>query len=721
VVAPVLEGLGSFVARRHRWVLALWAVITVVGAVLGGSVYDRTAPVDSTRPGLESTLVQERVDELEPEGETVVAVLAGREFFATDLVDQASDVMYGIREIPGVVEVTDAFTSGGIIGDDGQSSLVVVELDRGLSEDEAVEVADQVADALRTVDVPQVVVGGELLAERAFADQAVADTVRGEVVALAFLCVALLLVLGGARVAGVPLAAGVAVIATTLLALTALAEVAAVSEFTVNVVTLLGLGLAVDYSLLVLFRFREEVAADRKATLEVLLRRTTASAGRAVLVSGLAVAVAMVGLYAFADPLLAAMALGGALVVLLATAVGLTLVPALVVLVHRHGGIPARGTRTWVWRRPGRTRPARDALLARLAAFAQRRPVLVTVAAVGALLVLAIPATQLRVANSDASSLPPGSEARETAELVQEKFDEAVQPLTVLVDGEPPVEQVQALLEDLKALPGTDQVFVRDDLDGVTWLEVVPRGPEAGPVAQELVGDVRALDDVPLQVGGPAAELVDARDATLDRLPVALLLVLLATFALLLALTGSVVVPVKALLLNLLTLAATFGVLVAVFQWGWASGLLGFEASGAIDLTTPLLLFVFVFGLTMDYEVFLLARIREEWLRRRDDSREAHDRAVLAGITATGPVVTAAAVCIGIVFCGFALGELVAVKEIGVGMAVAVLLDVTVVRGLLLPSTMALLGRWNWWRPFVAVPAPVAPVPSRDRGKSRRS
>jgi RND superfamily putative drug exporter len=711
----LLSRLGRAVARHRRWVLAAWAVLTVVGAVLGGSVYDKTSSVDSLRPGLESTVVAEELDELEPEGETVVAVLSGREFFSTDLVTQASRVMFEIREIEGVSEVTDAWTSGGVIGDDGESALVVVELDRGLDEDEALAVADEVADALRTVEMPQVLVGGELLATNAFAEQAIADTVRGELIALGFLCIALLLILGGARAAALPLGAALAVIATTLLALTALAGVAAVSEFTVNVVTLLGIGLAVDYSLLLVFRYREEAARDRKASVEDLVARTTASAGKAVLVSGLAVATAMVGLYAFADPLLAAMALGGALVVVLATVVGLTLVPALIAVAHAH--LPAPGRRTWVWRRPSRRRG--PGLLAGLTAFAQRRPLAVVLASVAGLLVLAIPALQLSLANSDASALPPDSEERRTAEVVEAGFDEAVQPLSVLVDGDPEVAQVQELLRDLAALPDTDEVFVRDDLDGVTLIDVVPEGPQAGPRAQALVHDVRALDGLPLRVGGPAAELVDAKESTVDRLPLALALVLLATFALLLVLTGSVVVPLKAIVLNLLTMSATFGVVVAVFQWGWASGVLGFEPWGAVDLTTPLLLFVFVFGLSMDYEVFLLSRIKEEWDRRRDDSREAGNRAVLVAITATGPVVTAAAICIGIVFLGFALGELVAVKEIGVGMTVAVLLDVTVVRGLLLPASMTLLGRWNWWRPFVPVSAPVAP-PARGRAARGR-
>jgi RND superfamily putative drug exporter len=231
-------------------------------------------------------------------------------------------------------------------------------------------------------------------------------------------------------------------------------------------------------------------------------------------------------------------------------------------------------------------------------------------------------------------------------------------------------------------------------------VDLRPAGPADGEPAQRLVRQLRAMDTtVPVLVAGPAAELIDARESVASRLPIAVAVIVVATAILLFALTGSVVVPVKALCMNVLTLLATLGVLVAVFQWGWGSALLGFEPWGALDLTTPLLLFVFIFGLSMDYEVFLLARIKEEWDRRTAEDRAANDRAVLAGITATGPVVTTAALAIGIVFLGFALGDLIAVKEIGVGMTVAVLLDVTVMRGLLLPAVMSLLGAANWWRP----------------------
>ena len=211
-------------------------------------------------------------------------------------------------------------------------------------------------------------------------------------------------------------------------------------------------------------------------------------------------------------------------------------------------------------------------------------------------------------------------------------------------------------------------------------------------------------------MAGDAAEVVDYRSSVAGRLPFLVVLVALAMFVLLFVLTRSVVVPIKALVLNALTLLASLGVLVAVFQWGWGEPVLRFESWGAIDLTTPLLLFVFIFGLTMDYEVFLLSRIKEEYDRSGDN-----DAAVLRGIAASGPVVTAAAVCMTIVFLGFAVGGLVPVKEIGVGMAVAVILDVTVVRGLLLPAIMTLLGRSNWWSPAWLRRRVVEPAPSPSR------
>lgn len=701
----MLAALGRTVYVRRLTIVAVWVAVALAGAVFGGSVYDRTQSIDTLPAGAPATIAQDRLDALSPEGDRLVAVVSGREVDATDLVSSVTRIAFEIRDMSGVAEVEDSYTTAArTISRDKLSSLITVELKPGLSDDEALRVADRVSAALHRIDAPEVLIGGELLAEREFGEQAVRDAAVGESVALVCVGLLLIVVLGGLVAGLLPLAAALGAVTATLLALTGLAGLLPVSDYTVNVVTLLGIGLAVDYSLLMIARFREERTADPRAPVAELVSRTVATAGRAVLVSGSAVTAALVGLFAFGDPLLAAMAMGGALVVALTTATGLTLVPALIAIAHRR--IPVAGR----WRRPGRG----PGVLARLAAFAQRRPGPVALTATVGLLVLSAPLFFVELANSDVRALPRTSEARQTYEAVQGRFaDPPKAPLTIVVEADPAGPGIKELFDTVERMPGVSDLYERSDLPpGVSVADVVPSGAEDGEQAQHLVASLRALDaPAAVLVAGPAAELVDAKRSVTERLPLALVIIVVATGALLFALTRSVVVPVKAIAMNMLTLAATMGVLVAVFQWGWGAGVLGFEPWGALDLTTPLLLFVFAFGLSMDYEVFLLARIKEEWDRRTATDRAANDRAVLAGITATGPVVTTAALAIGVVFLGFVLGDLVAVKEIGVGMAVAVLLDVTVVRGLLLPATMSLLGRWNWWRPGMTTTAPASRLP----------
>ncbi|MFK3982631.1 MMPL family transporter [Micromonospora sp. NPDC050397] len=688
---------------RWRWpVLGAWLVLVLAGATLGGSVFDRLSSTDGLRPGVESERAQARVDELLPEGPLVVAVVRDRDPYDPPLVESVSKISAEIRELPGVADVDDLYNSpGGRIGADNRSTMVRVELVDGQPDAERERVEDRVAELLHRIDAPQVLVGGETLAERAFAEQAIRDAAVGESIALVVLLVALVLILGGVLAGMIPLLAALGAVAVTLLGLLGLATVTEIGEFTVNVVTLLGIGLAVDYALLSLFRFREERDADPGAEPGELLGRTVATAGRAVLVSGLAVAAAMTGLFVFGEPLLAAMALGGALVVVLATLAGLTAVPALIAVLHRR--IPAPGQRNWVNRAA-----VAGGVLARLATYAQSRPGPVAATVAAGLILLSLPfLLGANLANSDARALPAGMEARQAYDVLLRDFEAGrAQPVVVVASADPATGAVRDLMNEINRLPNVIQMQPRPDVPGnALVIDVTPKGVTAGPESRDLVRAVRDLDTtIPLLVGGPAAELVDYQASVTQRLPLAVLVLLLVTMVLLFALTGSVVIPVKALLMNALTLLATLGVLVVVFQWGWGSALLGVDSWGAIDLTTPILLFVFVYGLSMDYEVFLLARIREEWTRwsgqRTSAARAtAGERAVLAGISRTGPVVTAAAVCIVIVFLGFLLGDLTAVKEIGFGLAVAVILDVTLVRGLLLPAVMSLLGEWNWWAP----------------------
>jgi RND superfamily putative drug exporter len=706
--APVICAALGRSCARWRWpVLGAWLVLIAAGLFLGGQVFDRLTTTGSLRPDAESQVADRRSDQLQPEGPLVIAVVGGRDVYDQALVDDVTTVTGELREMDGVTEVEDLYgAAGGRIGADNRSSLIRIELERGLPDDRRERVEDAVAGALHRIDAPEVLVGGEKLAERAFADQAIADAALGESVAIVVLLVVLVLILGGFVAGLIPLAAALATVSVTLLGLFGLTTLTGVSEFTVNVVTLLGIGLAVDYALLVIARFREERDADPDAPVAELVARTTATAGRTVLISGLAVATAMLGLYAFAEPLLGAMALGGAVAVLLATLAGLTAVPALIAAAHRRIPATRDATRVLAFRRPSASASAAGTapgLLARLAVFAQGRPAPVALAVTAGLLVLSLPFVfAVNLENSDARALPAGAEARKLQEVVQRDFSGGqAEPIVVVVDADPADAPVRDFMNALNTLDGVLRIQPRPDIAApAAIIDVTPEDETAGQASRDVVRAIRAMDPpFPVLVGGAAAELVDYRDSVANRFPIALVVIVLATAVLLFVLTGSLVIPVKALLMNALTLLATLGVLVVVFQWGIGDALFGFDSWGAIDLTTPVLLFVFVFGLSMDYEVFLLARIKEEWDRRSLSQTPASDHAVRAGIEKSGPVVTAAALCIGVVFLGFLLGDLTAVKEIGFAMAVALLLDVTVVRGLLLPALMSLLGEWNWWAP----------------------
>jgi RND superfamily putative drug exporter len=716
-VTLVLDDLGRLLQRRRRWFLSAWAALVVLGAVLGGSVFDAAESPDTSRGDSESAQLERRLEAVDPEGELVVAVFSGADIYGVDVIGQASEVMYEVRELPDVVDVRDPWTTGAqdLVNADRSGTTVTVEIDPSIDRDRALVAAERVDETLRRVAMPEVLVGGPLLAEEAFAEQAIQDAARGEGVAIVVLLGVLALALGGLVVGALPVVAALGAVCVSLLALAGLARLTPVSEYAVNVVTLLGLGLAVDYALLVLGRFREEraAAAGRTGPAEgpdSVLGRTLATAGRTVLVSGLTVGTALAGLLLLGDPVLSPMAVGGLVAVAAATLSGLTLAPALVAVAAPRIPAPSPG------RLLGGT-PSAHALLPRLARVAQRRPWPVLLGCTALLLLLAWPLLSLDLRNSDARSLPRDSEPRLAQAAIEDRFPEqAPTPITVLVDAEYTSQETADAMAGLVGIPGVADVMLLDPVPGGVSQVLVEPEPDAagdydGPDGQELVRRLRAADlGSDVLVGGPTAELVDTRDALADRAPFAVLVVAVLTALLLGLLTRSVVVPVKAVAMNVLSLGATLGVVVAVFQWGWGSSLLGFDPWGALDVTTPLLLFMFAFGLSMDYHVFLVARIREAWddahatrtTRKRGrtpDPRALSDRAVLAGITASGPVVTLAAVAIGIVFLGFALGELVAVKEIGVGMTVAVLIDVTLVRGLLLPASMTLLGGWNWWLP----------------------
>jgi putative drug exporter of the RND superfamily len=689
----VFEGLGRFAYRRRWWVLACWVLVLAAGVTLGGQLFDRLTSVDSMRPDVESQRGERQVKALVDDGPIIFAVVrTDGDLFAPDLVHSVADVALRVKAIPGVVDVDSLYTGpGGRVGNDQHSTLVWVQLAENLSTDDQEALEDRVRAELKTIHASSVLVGGDTLAQRAFGDQAVKDLAVGESIAFALLLIALVVIFGGFLAASIPVVVALTGVSATLLALYGISLVTKVGEYSVNIVTLLGIGLAVDYALLIVARFREE--RGNGVDLEQATATATARAGRAVALSGLAVVATFASLALFAEPLLASMALGGTAVAALTTALALTAVPALL-------GVLGRRIK------PARPRPeTKPGLLARLAGYAQRNPGAVATASTVGLLLLAAPLTVGAFGNSDARALPTSLEERRAYDVYEKQFavGQAV-PVTIVAQVSSGSPALRTYLNTLTQRPEVHKLDLRRDVpSGWVIADLTPKGDTAGGPSRDLVRAIRAMSPpFPTLVTGPAADVVDTQGSILSRLPFLVLAIIVVTFVVLYLLTGSFVIPLKALVLNALTYLATLGALIAIFQWGWGQSVLRFDSWGALDLTTPLLLFVFVFGLSMDYEVFLLARITEEYRLRPDN-----DRAVLAGIARSGRVVTAAAACITIVFLGFAAGGLVAVKEIGVGMSIAIVLDVTVVRGLLLPAAMTLLGRLNWWSPIRTKPSIV--------------
>jgi putative drug exporter of the RND superfamily len=692
MLIAVFAALGRFVYRRRLLVVLAWLAVLGFGLGFGGQVFGRLDTGSGLRGDAESVLVSDMLARAAGSGAVITGLVDGREAADPAFRAELDAAVRDLRTTPGVRRVVDPWSSrdttdhpliSPLIARDGRAVVLQVELEGdldGAARDRAVE---RVGERLRAIDAQRVLVGGEALADQEFQDQAQEDLERGEALALPFMLLLLLLVFRGVIAAMTPLAVAAVAVAGALLVLLGVSELTAVSVYSVNVVTMLGLGLAVDYSLLVVSRYREERAAgfDPPAAIE----RTLPTAGRTVTYSGLTLAASLCGLLVFAEPFLRSMAWSGIGVVLVAMLAAVTLIPALLGLWGRRI-------------RPDRSqRPLDHGLFYRLSRLVQRAAPAIVPLVAAFLVLLALPFRHARLENSGLESLPRSSQSRELFETVEARFPGGgTDPIVVAVETDPRSPLLTGYIRRIELLPGVDSVERRQGTPPVlTVLDVTPAGSSQGPVATRLVEQIRGLDrPVAAGVTGSAAFLVDYRDSLLARLPYALALIGLATLVLLFLMTGSLVVPVKAMVMNVLSLGASFGALVWVFQEGHLSGVLGFDPAGMVDITIPVLIFVFAFGLSMDYEVFLLSRIKEAW-----DLTGDNDRAVALGLQRTGRIVTSAAALIVVVFLGFAAGELLTIKEVGLGMAIAVLLDVTVVRTLLVPATMTLLGRWNWWAP----------------------
>jgi RND superfamily putative drug exporter len=680
----VLASLGRRCYRHRKLVVLVWLLGVAGGFALGARVFGELA-TDYSGTSIESFQGYERLEDSAVLGTRVTAIVDGPPRDDPTARAAIEEARADLQATDGVAVVADAYAvpSPALRSTDGNASLVTVDLEAGLPDDVRDRVVDDVTERLHAIGPEggaNVLVGGSVLLNREINEQTQADVERGEFIALPLTLIAMTFIFGGFVAASLPILGAVASIAGGLATLYGFSFFLTLEPTVPTVTTVMGLGLSIDYALLVISRYREERAAGRGSEDAVVV--TMATAGRTIVFSALTVAASLSGLFVFELVIFRALAAAGVGVVLVALLAGLTLVPALLGIFGSRITIP-------------RDRPSDDGFFSRLARGTQRRA-WPTVIVLGALLLLAgTPFLQANFVNGGAELLPESFESRQFADTLADRFPAGgVEPVVVVARVSPA--ELAAYGESVRDLPGVaDIAEPQERRGGWSSLDITPAGDSQGPRAQQLVGDLRdARPEFRTWVTGDAAILVDFKTSIATGLPYALGIVAASTFCLLFLMTGSVLVPVKALVMNTLSLGATFGVLVWVFQEGHGSSLLGFTPTGGLETWVPVIVFAFAFGLSMDYEVFLLSRIKE-----LHDSGYSNDEAVRLGLQRSGRIITSAALLVVIVFLGFAAGEMLGIKQLGLALATAVIVDATVVRCLLVPATMTLLGDRNWWAP----------------------
>ncbi|WBB70409.1 MMPL family transporter [Micromonospora sp. WMMD812] len=685
---------------RLRWaVLAGAVLLAVIGATWGAGVFGQLTGGGYDDPASESTRAHERISaELGPQGADVIVLWSSDTATADQPAfrDPVAATVARLRERPEVTTVTTWYDTRApaLLAGDRRATYALVQL-RPTDEDGKTAAYRALRPALDTPGVRTQAGGNVPFLEEANT-RTTEDITRAELISMPVLLVLLVLIFGGLVAASTPLLIGGLAILGAFVAVRLVNLFTDVSIFAINVITLIGLGMAVDYALFVVSRFREELAAGH-GTADAI-RHTMATAGRTVLVSGLTIALAMASLLIFPQPFLRSMGLGGMAAVLVAMLAALTVLPALLaVLGPRIDAV--RVPLPWRRRTAG-GRPAAAAeggAWARIARSVMRRPVRYLVAVALLLAVLALPFLRITFGGFDERVLPAGAEPRVVSERIAAEFPGGtIAPVEVLISGAPAA-AVRPFADRIAQVPGVTGVGVAANRGESTLLTVTYPGEPTGDVAQGVVRAVRALPaptGAEVLVGGRPGADRDLLDSLGARLPWMALLMAAATLLLLFLAFGSVVLPVKAVLMNLLSIGASFGVVVWIFQDGHLADLLGFTPTGFIEPSNPILMLAVLFGLATDYEVFLLSRVREEWDRIGDNTA-----AVAAGLQHTGRIITAAALLLIVVVAGFATGGMAYIKLIGVGMIVAIVVDATLVRALLVPATMRLLGRWNWWAP----------------------
>ncbi|HTT93068.1 MAG TPA: MMPL family transporter [Solirubrobacterales bacterium] len=681
-------------AQRHARTVVIVAVLfAVAAAALGGGVAKRLDPYGAEDPATESVKAQDQLEEAGYRFPDVVALVEHAPVARPATRARVEALEREVRQNPEVDRTIGYYDthSRAFVSEDGRSTYFVVTL-KPTGDKQTQDVGGEIDDTLSAH--PGVVVGGSAVAQEQVNKQVETDLQHAEMLAFPILFLLSLLFFRSLVASVLPLLIGGLAIVGTFLILRVASEFASISVFALNLTTALGLGLAIDYSLFVVSRYREEIA--RSGPGAAAMRRVLATSGRTVFFSSLTVAAALASLLVFPQRFLYSMGLGGSLVVLFAALISLTVLPAILTLLgpRVNAGAPAFLKR----RAEADARPTESGFWYRLSRFVMRRPVPVATLSAAFLILLGLPFLGIKFNTVDATVLPKDAGARVAYERINAEFPPYREsPIVVSYAGGGPA-GARAFAAAMAKVDGVAAVAPPQRLaGGVYAIEAISAHPFAADASQATV---RAIRDLPVAggasalVGGGSADFVDFQASLASHLPIALAIIVLATLVILFLMTGSVVLPIKSLLMNALNLSAVFGLLVLIFQDGRLEGLLSYSSPGAIEQTMPILMFAVAFGLSTDYAVFLLSRIKEA-----RDAGASDSECVAIGLERTGRIVTAAALLFAVAMLAFATSKIIFIKENGVGTALAVLIDASIIRALLVPALMELLGRWNWWAP----------------------
>ncbi|MFI8235938.1 MMPL family transporter [Streptomyces sp. NPDC085866] len=691
---PRVGGWTRFVTARPRLSLLVALVLTALAVLAGSGVADRLGSGGWEDPAAESTYATKALEREFPDSQPNLLLLVDSGRASVDdpaVAAQARDLTERLATEQGVTGVGSYWQSKSpaLRAKDGHEALIAARITG--DENAMGKTLDRIAPHYRGTHGPvQVKVGGIVAVRHEMQTIIKEDLTRAEMIALPITLVLLVMVFGSAIAALLPLGIGIVAILGTNAVLRGLTSFTDVSVFALNLTTALGLGLAIDYALFIVRRYREELStgADPLTAVGTTLR----TAGRTVLFSALTVAVSLAAMMVFPQYFLRSFAYAGIAVVLLAAAAALILLPAaLLLLGHRVNALDLRR----LFRR-GREPKAAGTAWARAATLVMRRAPLFALGTTALLVLLGLPFLGVKFGTADDRQLPSGAESHVVQQHIRDGFPGTPGGgLEILAEGKATETQYADYKQRVAALPEVVRVdgpLVKGD---TAYFTVQPKGEAVDGGAQSLVGDLRSLKaPFDTKVTGTAAVLVDSKHAIGERLPWAGAFIAIVTLLLVFLLTGSVLIPLQAVVLNALSLTAMFGSVVWVFQDGHLSGALGFTSPGSIETTLPVLMFCVAFGLSMDYGVFLLSRIKEEYERTGD-----HNEAVRHGLQRTGGLITAAAVILAVVMVAIGTSRVTNTKMLGLGIALAVLMDAMVVRSLLVPAIMRLTGRATWWAP----------------------